>query len=570
VTTNTLPLILKAEPVPRARFGPMRTTTPNVAVVYATGTGEITNFTGQPMTWTEHLYTRYRTRYEVDVSDHRRIVELRSTPLPSRGDVYFFEATVDVGFRVTDPTEVVRRNVRDGLVVVYNHLINVFRTITRGFAIEESAAAESAINNDPTWPRQLPEGITIYSCHTRLTPDAKARGYLHAKTEASREVEVKAAQHRVHAQDAHFDNALAGIRQDGSLARQAAELDALGGRELDARRILMLHLARHPEDTERALDLLLRHEHAQLERAEVRDRRAMELFQFMADRDLVQAVDLDRFRDHAMGRIAGASLPPQQALSAAPVGWQPTSAPPAPAQSAYAPAPPDVVTGQVVPRANALMPVYLVVDESTVAGQYLGNLNDGIRSLHTTLARNPEVADAVRLSVLGYSDDVVARMELELIRDGSRCPWFAARGASRYGTAFQALLDRIPRDVESLKAQQQSVHRPVVFFLSGARPDDDDWTTPYRQLVDRAQMRYAPNIVACGVGDAPAELIGRIATRAEFAFVAVTGTQVTTSIGQYWEFLERSVLDSGRALVSGTPELRIVPPEGFRMVNDLV
>src|SRR5439155_981932 len=158
----------------------MRTTTPNVAVVYATGTGEITNFTGQPMTWTEHLYTR---------------------------------------------------------------------------------------------------------CHTRLTPDAKARGYLHAKTEASREVEVKAAQHRVHAQDAHFDNALAGIRQDGSLARQAAELDALGGRELDARRILMLHLARHPEDTERALDLLLRHEHAQLERAEVRDRRAMELFQFMADRD---------------------------------------------------------------------------------------------------------------------------------------------------------------------------------------------------------------------------------------------------------------------------------------------
>jgi len=30
------------------------------------------------------------------------------------------------------------------------------------------------------------------------------------------------------------------------------------------------------------------------------------------------------------------------------------------------------------------------------------------------------------------------------------------------------------------------------------------------------------------------------------------------------------VLDSGRALVSGTPELRIVPPEGFRMVNDLV
>src|SRR6516225_134540 len=122
--TGTLPLILSQEPVTRGLMARMKESRPNLAVVYADAFGHIAYFGGRPLKWSEQFASRYRVRYEVDLSDHRRTARLDSSPLPSRGDAYFFHSMVDVGFRVTDPAAVVRRNVTDGLTVVYNYLID--------------------------------------------------------------------------------------------------------------------------------------------------------------------------------------------------------------------------------------------------------------------------------------------------------------------------------------------------------------------------------------------------------------------------------------------------------------
>ena len=121
--TSPLNLILSETPVQRGLLGPAKTTRPNVAVVYSTGAGQVVYFGGRPLTRSEQLFSQYRFRFDVDMSDHRRRVELRSTPLPSRGDHYFFIATVDVAFRVHDPEEIVRRDIRDPLPIVYGYLL---------------------------------------------------------------------------------------------------------------------------------------------------------------------------------------------------------------------------------------------------------------------------------------------------------------------------------------------------------------------------------------------------------------------------------------------------------------
>jgi hypothetical protein len=73
---------------------------------------------------------------------------------------------------------VVRRNVTDALIVVYRHLVQLLRPVTRQHAIEDSAGAERDVNVLFLRPQQMPEGITISSCYVRLSPDAAARRYL--------------------------------------------------------------------------------------------------------------------------------------------------------------------------------------------------------------------------------------------------------------------------------------------------------------------------------------------------------------------------------------------------------
>jgi len=63
--------------------------------------------------------------------------------------------------------------------------------------------------------------------------------------------------------------------------------------------------------------------------------------------------------------------------------------------------------------ADGVQPVYVLVDESTNARPYIGELSDGVRGLLDALRQAPDVAPAIRLSVLGYADQVMTRLPLE-------------------------------------------------------------------------------------------------------------------------------------------------------------
>src|SRR6266702_2667076 len=139
---------------------------------------------------------------------------------------------------------------------------------------------------------------------------------------------------------------------------------------------------------------------------------------------------------------------------------------------------------------GVLLPAYVLADESGSMGPYRRELSDGLLSLCESLRAEPMIAAKLRLAVLGFS-----------------------------------------ADVQWLRGQGYKVHRPVVFFLSDGQPTDGHgWRTARATLVDRTQTQAAPNIIACGIGDAkPATMID-VATSEQFAFVAKPGVNIGAAI----------------------------------------
>jgi uncharacterized protein YegL len=162
-------------------------------------------------------------------------------------------------------------------------------------------------------------------------------------------------------------------------------------------------------------------------------------------------------------------------------------------------------------------------------------------------------------------------MHLTDLRRETHLPQLVCRTATSYGAAFGALAQQVPADVQHLKTQQYAVHRPAVFFLSDGQPSDgSNWQHVHRRLVDRQLTVGAPNIIACGIGDAEPHTILQLATRPEYAFVSIAGADVGQAIAKFCSALTKSVIASGRSLVGGSAELSVSQPEGFRMAIDVV
>jgi uncharacterized protein YegL len=157
------------------------------------------------------------------------------------------------------------------------------------------------------------------------------------------------------------------------------------------------------------------------------------------------------------------------------------------------------------------------------------------------------------------------------MRTETTVPQVVIRGVTNYGAVFSDLLYRIPADVQWLRGQGYKVHRPVVFFLSDGQPTDGHgWRTARATLVDRTQTQAAPNIIACGIGDAkPATMID-VATSEQFAFVAKPGVNIGAAISEFFAALVSSLVESGQALNSANPQLVVNRPDQFTMAIDEV
>jgi uncharacterized protein YegL len=208
-----------------------------------------------------------------------------------------------------------------------------------------------------------------------------------------------------------------------------------------------------------------------------------------------------------------------------------------------------------------ILPVYFVADESNSMSEDVGQLNQGLRSLLDALQSEAMAASKVRFSVIGFADNAVCYLPPTDLRRIETMPTMSVRGSTSFAAAFDELTTRIPADVHTLREQHYAVNRPAVFFLTDGAPNHGDgWEAALARL---EAIKARPNVLAFGIGDANADVIRKVASKPEYAFIAVPGSETGTAIAKFIKALTQSVINSGHSLASGEGTLQIKKPDDY-------
>jgi len=176
---------------------------------------------------------------------------------------------------------------------------------------------------------------------------------------------------------------------------------------------------------------------------------------------------------------------------------------------------------------------------------------------------NVAAAAHVRFSIIGFHDFATTHLPLADFRFIEAMPTLGAYQSTSYADGFRALKRQIESDMTSLKADGWTTLRSAVFFLTDGAPNpNEDWRTPYNDLVGES-FHYHPNVVAFGIGSADAATIREVATKSNFAFIAAQGMDTGAALISLFEELTKSIVGSAASVAAGMPQLPVSTPSGF-------
>ncbi len=211
------------------------------------------------------------------------------------------------------------------------------------------------------------------------------------------------------------------------------------------------------------------------------------------------------------------------------------------------------------PTPEAVLPVYVLVDESASMQAGVDVLNAQIAFMLERLRMQPMAAAGIRLSVIGFSDVATCYLTLADVRDITEIPPFLSRGSTSYRAAFSELAERLTVDVDDLKLAGHSVRRPVVFFISDGHPNHDGWQESLRTVVETCN----PLICAFGVGDVDRSALAEIAGDPVRAFTASPNLGLADALRQFVDGLTASIVHSSATSAEFIGHVVIEMPEGF-------
>ena len=539
---RTVPLILSEGPVTKETAA--KPVPPYIAVIYADGAGHFADLGGRgPSSW-DIRRKRYSSRYEVDLSDHHSTAQLDQSPLPALGGVTFFNCTVDVSFRVTDPQAVIRRHVTDALQIIYSHLIAAFYPVTRRYPITDAQGAEDALNRLFAAPVHLEQGITIFRCKARLLSDQSTQQ--HAMDEAE-------ARHQQNLRD---------MEEKARLKTEQLRREALSHLPIDVQSLVLEQLVQHPDQTESVLQLLSGREQADAARQDLKAQQGREFVLGLIDRGMIRSYDIeDRIRRGALDGDTRLPLP-GEATALDPPEW--TAKPVETGLQAWTAAAPAAV--------SSVLPIYLVIDESPEGDEYLTGLSGAIQALAHRVAAgfgDAQAATAIRLAVIGYAGDAAVRMPLTAVSGPGFAPRLVQRPGSHLGAALDLLRERITEDASRLKWDGLVVGRPVAYLLCATPPEDGaSWRTACQRLTDRTVFPAAPNMLACGIGSFPPAVIAALTAAPQSAgWSAPAELPLAEAARRHLAFVQESVPALAGAHIGGKPQATYSPPSGFRAVG---
>ncbi|MER8037801.1 PE-PGRS family protein [Streptomyces hydrogenans] len=257
-----------------SRFKPLRATRIDHALVFTTAQGALEAFPppNRPSR-TELATRRWTSVYEVDTGRHQATAVLA---LVSQNDAFTFEVSLDCTWQVTDPAAFVASGERNVPALVQRAVEQIVRPVLRGYAMEDSAAAELHARKalEAAGPVGAAAGLAVH-CGLQIRRDEATLEQAHRLREIEFARQQLEPQHALLMREDELaaQRALAQGRQQHEVERERQALDherrlARGHQELELQAIeaqkidfytyylerggpaaMAFQLARHPEDT---------------------------------------------------------------------------------------------------------------------------------------------------------------------------------------------------------------------------------------------------------------------------------------------------------------------------------
>ncbi|MET7451107.1 PE-PGRS family protein [Streptomyces sp. NPDC005574] len=198
---------------------------------------------------------RYTSVYEVDMGSHPVQLELE---LPSDDDAFAFGVTADLTWRVADPIAYVVSGERDVPTRLTRELQQAARPVTRRFAIDDSSAAERAVQRavEEAGDFAAGTGLTV-SCVVRLRLDDDAIAHRRRRRTLRYESEMLDPEHEYRLRQARLEHELEVLREHQSQELIAQKI-AFYQHHLQHGGVgaWAFHLAAHPRDTRMVIQTL--------------------------------------------------------------------------------------------------------------------------------------------------------------------------------------------------------------------------------------------------------------------------------------------------------------------------
>ena len=203
------------------------------------------------------------------------------------------------------------------------------------------------------------------------------------------------------------------------------------------------------------------------------------------------------------------------------------------------------------------LPVYLIVDTSTsMRGEPIAAVEEGIRVLHNSLRRNPYALEVAYLSVITFATEVVQLVPLTEVALFTP-PKLVAKGRTNLGAALELVTNRARVEVQRSQPGVKGDWKPLVFIMTDGYPTDsvDEGLAKFKQY-------HWGTVVACAAGDqCDEELLAKITGN-----VVKLATADQNSIAAFFKWVSASVSTSSKKIDAGggdstMDELPPPPPE---------
>ena len=207
------------------------------------------------------------------------------------------------------------------------------------------------------------------------------------------------------------------------------------------------------------------------------------------------------------------------------------------------------------------LPVYLLLDcSSSMTGQPIEQVRQGLRALLDDLSTEPMAVETVYLSVITFNStaqQVIPLTELMQFKE----PQIQASGATALGAALQLLIDCLAKEVRQNTANQKGDWKPLVFLMTDGMPTDA-WET----AADALKQQKIANLIAFAAG--PGADVNNLKKITEI--VLKSDELSPGALKAFFQWMSQSILRTGKSvqimatespvnLPPPPPQIQIVP-----------